>query len=91
MACHVWNCKRVNAIMFHVKHRKDVNMKRYSEVYNDIKKEVYETFAKGDIVLLSGYMVMVYDYWKKDYITDEEKEVLFNLIHYGVKLLLERK
>lgn len=77
--------------MFHVKHRKDGNMKRYSELYNDIKKEIYDTFAKGDIVLLSGYMVMVYDYWKKDYITDEEKELLFNLIHYGVKLLLERK
>lgn len=66
-------------------------MKRYSELHNDIKKEIYETFAKGDIVLLSGYMIMVYDYWNKDYITDEEKELLFNLIHYGVKLLLERK
>lgn len=77
--------------MFYLKHRKDENMKKYSEIYNDIKKEVYETFAKGDIVLLSGYMIMVYDYWKKEYITDEEKELLFNLIHYGVKLLLERK
>lgn len=91
MACHVWYSQRINEVMFHVKHRKDENMKRYSELYNDIKKEIYETFAKGDIVLLSGYMVMVYDYWKKDYITDEEKELLFNLIHYGVKLLLERK
>lgn len=77
--------------MFYLKHRKDENMKKYSEIYNDIKKEVYETFAKGDIVILSGYMIMVYDYCKKEYITDEEKELLFNLIHYGVKLLLERK
>lgn len=77
--------------MFHVKHRKDVNMKKYSELYKDIKKEIYETFAKEDIVLLSGYMVMVYDYWKKDWIMTEEKELLFDLIHYSVKLLLERR
>lgn len=66
-------------------------MKKYSELYNDIKKEIYETFAKEDIVLLSGYMVMVYDYWKKGWITEEEKELLFDLIHYSVKLLLERR
>ena len=76
--------------MFHVKHRKDVNMKKYSELYKDIKKEIYETFAKEDIILLSSYMVMVYDYWKKDWIMAEEKELLFDLIHYSVKLLLER-
>ena len=77
--------------MFHVKHRKDVNMKKYSELYNRIKKEIYETFAKEDIILLSSYMVMVYDYWKKDWITEEEKDLLFDLIHYSVKLLLERR
>lgn len=66
-------------------------MKEYSQVYNDIKKEIYETFAKEDIVLLSAYMVMVYDYYKKEWITTEEKELLFDLIHYSVKLLLERK
>ena len=66
-------------------------MKKYSELYKDIKKEIYETFAKEDIVLLSGYMVMVYDYWKKDWIMAEEKELLFDLIHYSVKLLLERR
>lgn len=77
--------------MFHVKHRKDENMKKYSELYNRIKKEVYETFAKEDIILLSSYMVMVYDYWKKDWIMAEEKELLFDLIHYSVKLLLERR
>lgn len=77
--------------MFHVKHRKDVNMKKYSELYKDIKKEIYEAFAKEDIILLSSYMVMVYDYWKKDWIMAEEKELLFDLIHYSVKLLLERK
>ena len=77
--------------MFHVKHRKDENMKKYSELYNRIKKEIYETFAKEDIVLLSGYMVMVYDYWKKNWIMTEEKELLFDLIHYGVKFLLERR
>lgn len=76
--------------MFHVKYGKDVNMKKYSELYKDIKKEIYETFAKEDIVLLSAYMVMVYDYWKKDWIMAEEKELLFDLIHYSVKLLLER-
>ena len=65
-------------------------MKKYSELYNRIKKEIYETFAKEDIVLLSAYMVMVYDYWKKDWIMAEEKELLFDLIHYSVKLLLER-
>lgn len=77
--------------MFHVKHGKVVNMKKHSEVYNGIKKEIYGTFAKEDIVLLSGYMVMVYDYWKKMWITSEEKSLLFELIHYSVKLLLERK
>ena len=77
--------------MFHVKHRKDENMKKYSELYNRIKKEIYETFAKEDIILLSSYMVMVYDYWKKDWIMEEEKELLFDLIHYSVKLLLERR
>ena len=77
--------------MFHVKHGKVVNMKKYSELYKDIKKEIYETFAKEDIILLSSYMVMVYDYWKKDWIMTEEKELLFDLIHYSVKLLLERK
>ena len=66
-------------------------MKKYSELYNDIKQEIYQTFSKEDIVLLSGYMVMVYDYWKKDWITAEEKELLFDLIHYSVKLLLERR
>lgn len=66
-------------------------MKKYSELYNDIKKEIYGTFSKEDIVLLSGYMVMVYDYCKKEWITTEEKELLFDLIHYSVKLLLERK
>ena len=66
-------------------------MKKYSELYKDIKKEIYETFAKEDIVLLSSYMVMVYDYWKKDWIMTEEKELLFDLIHYSVKLLLERR
>ena len=81
---------RIKKIMFHVKHRKDVNMKKYSELYKDIKKEIYETFAKEDIILLSSYMVMVYDYWKKDWIMAEEKELLFDLIHYSVKLLLER-
>ena len=66
-------------------------MKKYSELYKDIKKEIYETFAKEDIILLSSYMVMVYDYWKKDWIMAEEKELLFDLIHYSVKLLLERR
>ena len=66
-------------------------MKKYSELYKDIKKEIYETFAKEDIVLLSSYMVIVYDYWKKDWIMTEEKELLFDLIHYSVKLLLERR
>ena len=66
-------------------------MKKYSELYKDIKKEIYETFAKEDIVLLSGYMVMVYDYWKKEWITTEEKDLLFDLVHYSVKLLLKRK
>lgn len=66
-------------------------MKKYSELYNRIKKEIYETFAKEDIVLLSGYMVMVYDYWKKEWITTEEKDLLFDLVHYSVKLLLKRK
>lgn len=77
--------------MLHVKHGKEINVKKYSELYKDIKKEIYDTFAKEDIVLLSGYMVMVYDYWKKQWITTEEKELLFDLIHYSVKLLLERK
>lgn len=66
-------------------------MKKYSELYNDIKKEIYETFEKGDIVVLSSYMLMIYDYWKKDWLIDEEKELLFDLVHYSVKLLLERK
>ena len=91
MDCHVRYCQRVNEIMFHVKHGKDANMKKYSELYNRIKKEIYETFSKEDIVLLSAYMVMVYDYWKKDWITAAEKDLLFDLIHYSVKLLLERR
>lgn len=66
-------------------------MKKYSELYNDIKKEIYETFAKEDIILLSSYMAMVYDYWKKAWITTEEKDLLFDLIHYSVKLLLKRR
>ena len=49
MDCHVRYCQRVNEIMFHVKHRKDENMKKYSELYNDIKKEIYGTFSKEDI------------------------------------------
>lgn len=77
--------------MFHVKHRKDENMKKYSELYNNIKKEIYETFAKEDIVPLLGYMVVVYDYWKEEWITTEEKDLLFDLVHYSVKLLLERR
>lgn len=66
-------------------------MKNNSELYNRIRKEIYETFASEDIIVLSSYMVMVYDYWKKDWITGVEKEFLFDLIHYSVKLLLERK
>lgn len=66
-------------------------MKKYSELYNCIKKEIYETFAKEDIVLLCSYMVVVYDYWKKAWITTEEKDLLFDLVDYSVKLLLERK
>ena len=66
-------------------------MKKYSDLYNSIKKEIYETFAKEDIILLSSYMVVVYDYWKKEWITAEEKDLLFDLIHYSVKLLLERR
>lgn len=66
-------------------------MKKYSELYNRIKKEIYETFAAENIIQLVSYMLVVYDYWKKDWITTEEKELLFDLIHYSVKLLLERK
>ena len=66
-------------------------MKKYSDLYNDIKQEIYHTFSKEDIVLLSGYMVMVYDYWKKEWLSADEKELLFDLIHYSVKLLLERR
>lgn len=92
MACHVWHCKRDNEIlMFHVKHWKGYNMTKNSELYNRIKKEIYETFAREDIITLSSYMVMVYDYWKKEWIEDREKEMLFDLINYSVKLLLERK
>lgn len=66
-------------------------MKNNSELYNRIRKEIYETFASEDIMTLTSYMVMVYDYWKKEWVTDNEKELLFDLIHYAVKLLLERK
>lgn len=65
-------------------------MIKNSELYNEIKKEIYDTFANKDIVKLTSYMVMVYDYWKKEYITSQEKELLFDLIHYSTKLLLER-
>lgn len=66
-------------------------MTKNSELYNRIRKEIYETFASEDIITLSSYMVMVYDYWKKEWIGEREKEMLFDLIHYSVKLLLERK
>ena len=66
-------------------------MKNNTELYNKIREEIYQTFAKGDIVVLSSYMLMIYDYWKKDWLIDEKKEMLFDLVHYSVKLLLERK
>lgn len=66
-------------------------MKNNSELYNRIRKEIYDTFAREDVITLSSYMVMVYDYWKKEWIVEREKEMLFDLIHYSVKLLLERK
>ena len=66
-------------------------MKKYSELYNRIKKEIYETFAEENIIQLSSYMVVVYEYWKKEWITAEEKDLLDDLIHYSVKLLLERR
>lgn len=66
-------------------------MKENSELYNEIRAEIYNAFAKSDIIMVSSYMVMIYDYWKKGWITEKEKELLFDLTHYSVKLLLERK
>lgn len=66
-------------------------MKENSELYNKIRSEIYTTFSNSDIVTLTSYMTMIYDYWKKDWITNQEKEMLFDLTHYSVKLLLERK
>lgn len=66
-------------------------MKNNSELFNRIKKEIYDTFAREDVITLSSYMLMVYDYYKKEWIDESEKELLFDLIHYAVKLLLERK
>lgn len=62
-----------------------------SELFNEIKAEIYNAYAKHDIIMVSAYMVMIYEYWKKDWITNQEKERLFNLTYHSVKLLLGRK
>jgi hypothetical protein len=66
-------------------------MKKYSELYNRIKKEIYEAFAEENIIQLTSYMLVVYDYWKKEWLSKDETEFLFDLIHYSVKLLLEKR
>lgn len=66
-------------------------MKRYSGLYNEIKKEIYDSFCEDEILVLLSYMVLVYNYYVKGLITLEERESLFDLIHYSVKLVLERK
>ena len=65
-------------------------MIKYSKLYNEIKKEIYDTFKKENTVLLMSYMCLIYDYRKKDWITEQEKELLFDLVHYSVNLLIRK-
>ena len=66
-------------------------MIKYSKLYNEIKKEIYDTFKKENTVLLMSYMCLIYDYRKKDWITEQEKELLFDLVHYSVNLLIRKE
>lgn len=60
-------------------------------LYVTIRTNILHTIREKDTDLLLPYAVMLYDYCERGWISKPEKIELYDLIVYGVKMLIEEK
>lgn len=60
-------------------------------LYVTIRTNILHAIREKDIDILLSYEVMLYDYCERGWISNPEKIELYDLIVYGVKILIEEK